>query len=111
MRDVAAKFIWKLKVPPTVRLFVCLLCHGKLLTQGQLLKRKINFAPGCSLCQQMVLETATHLFCHCHFTHTMWEHTANVFGLRSMRFTDDIMGLWLVNRNPTRGGTGTGFFW
>ncbi|KAJ1690962.1 hypothetical protein LUZ63_015117 [Rhynchospora breviuscula] len=64
---------WKLKIPPSIRLFLILLAHGRILTQDQLLKRNIHIVQGCVLCSQPVLETATHLFFNCPFTLQLWQ--------------------------------------
>ncbi|KAJ4756378.1 RNA-directed DNA polymerase (reverse transcriptase)-related family protein [Rhynchospora pubera] len=64
--------LWHLKVPPTIRVFLVLLAHDRLLTQQQLLRRHINVQHLCHLCQQSILETAEHLFCTCPFSVEIW---------------------------------------
>ncbi|KAJ4820751.1 RNA-directed DNA polymerase (reverse transcriptase)-related family protein [Rhynchospora pubera] len=59
--------LWKLKVPPSIRQFLVFLAHGRIMTQDQLQKRHINFAPQCNLCGEQILETQFHLFCDCTF--------------------------------------------
>ncbi|KAJ1704636.1 hypothetical protein LUZ63_004415 [Rhynchospora breviuscula] len=58
---------WKLKVPPTVKLFLVLLAQDKLSTQEQLLRRKMSVPVGCSLCGNSDVETALHIFFECPF--------------------------------------------
>ncbi|KAJ3689098.1 hypothetical protein LUZ61_018262 [Rhynchospora tenuis] len=65
--------IWKLKTPPSIKLFLLLLAHGRILTQDQLFKRHIPFSPGCVLCLHQNCETATHLFFHCPFSRQLWQ--------------------------------------
>ncbi|KAJ4813466.1 hypothetical protein LUZ62_026032 [Rhynchospora pubera] len=66
-------FIWKIKVPPSIKIFiVCLPIYGRLLTQDQLLRRNIPCTQNCVLCQQHVCETASHLFFYCSFAARLW---------------------------------------
>ncbi|KAJ4777179.1 RNA-directed DNA polymerase (reverse transcriptase)-related family protein [Rhynchospora pubera] len=65
-------FIWKMHLPPTIRVFALLLFHNRLLTQEALQKRQILFVQGCTLCDQTSLETADHLFCQCTFVKDLW---------------------------------------
>ncbi|KAJ1702306.1 hypothetical protein LUZ63_002085 [Rhynchospora breviuscula] len=64
--------IWHLKVPPTIKVFLILLTHDRLLTQQQLLKRNITVQEHCYLCHQNFLETTEHLFCTCPFAIDLW---------------------------------------
>ncbi|KAJ4777641.1 RNA-directed DNA polymerase (reverse transcriptase)-related family protein [Rhynchospora pubera] len=73
-------FIWKVKAPPSVRLFLYFLALGKILTQEQLLRRNIQVQQRCFLCQQQILETINHLFCECNYTRAVW----NLVGLSGM---------------------------
>ncbi|KAJ3701113.1 hypothetical protein LUZ61_004818 [Rhynchospora tenuis] len=66
------KIFWKFKITPTVKVFLVLLSHRRILTQDQLLRRNINVQSHCHLCQQDVLETADHIFCSCPFTVNLW---------------------------------------
>ncbi|KAJ1695315.1 hypothetical protein LUZ63_012013 [Rhynchospora breviuscula] len=66
--------IWKLKLPPSLKMFLILLAHGRLLTQEQLLKRNMLVQQRCYLCQQALLETADHLFSQCHFSSQILRH-------------------------------------
>ncbi|KAJ3687082.1 hypothetical protein LUZ61_016246 [Rhynchospora tenuis] len=62
-------WIWKLKVPPTLKLFLYLLSNDRLLTKDQLGKRGLQTQPGCVLCDSaIVLENTFHLFFECPFT-------------------------------------------
>ncbi|KAJ1700191.1 hypothetical protein LUZ63_008703 [Rhynchospora breviuscula] len=64
--------IWNLKLPPSIKFFLVLLAHGRLLTQEQLLKRNFQIQQQCHLCQQDLLETADHLFTRCDFSSQVW---------------------------------------
>ncbi|KAJ4782179.1 Ribonuclease H-like superfamily protein [Rhynchospora pubera] len=70
------RFLWKIKIPPSIKLFLLLLAHGRLLTQDQLLRRNIPCVQGCVMCAQAACETAGHLFLDCTFATRLW----NVLG-------------------------------
>ncbi|KAJ4768098.1 RNA-directed DNA polymerase (reverse transcriptase)-related family protein [Rhynchospora pubera] len=77
-------FIWKIKVPPSLKLFLLLLANGRLLTQDQLLKRNIFCTPGCVLCTSNECETANHLFFNCDYSGTLWRSLGfQLSGVRS----------------------------
>ncbi|KAJ1689310.1 hypothetical protein LUZ63_013465 [Rhynchospora breviuscula] len=68
----AFKNVWKLRVPPSVHIFLVLLAHGRILTQDQLLKRNIPFHPKCVMCDLQITESRVHLFCECTFAMNVW---------------------------------------
>ena len=64
--------IWKLRVPPTVRLFLFLLLKGKVLTKDVMRRRKFNCDPRCEMCNHNLPETAIHLLFSCRFAANIW---------------------------------------
>ncbi|KAJ4774923.1 RNA-directed DNA polymerase (reverse transcriptase)-related family protein [Rhynchospora pubera] len=65
--------IWRFFIPPSLKFFLYLLCHDKLLTQQQLRKRHLLAPqPLCFLCQQQILEDSLHLFFYCPYTLSVW---------------------------------------
>ncbi|KAJ4771126.1 RNA-directed DNA polymerase (reverse transcriptase)-related family protein [Rhynchospora pubera] len=66
------KNLWKLKAPPTVRMFLVLLAHDRILTQVQLQKRNITVNPKCVMCGSLILESTEHLFADCVFAQSLW---------------------------------------
>lgn len=76
-------FIWKLKVPPTVRVFLFLLLMGKLLTKEVLLTRNMLHGDAtCIMCNEGVLETDQHLFLHCTHAIQIWDRICRYLGHR-----------------------------
>ncbi|KAJ1691982.1 hypothetical protein LUZ63_016137 [Rhynchospora breviuscula] len=71
--DSKLSFIWKIKVPPSLKLFLILLAHGRILTQDQLVKRSIHCSQGCVLCNHTECETASHLFFNCAYSDRLWQ--------------------------------------
>ncbi|KAJ4808570.1 RNA-directed DNA polymerase (reverse transcriptase)-related family protein [Rhynchospora pubera] len=61
-------WIWSLKAPPSLKLFLYLLSNDRLLTRQQLSKRGIMSQGGCALCDSDLLEDSLHLFFECPFS-------------------------------------------
>ncbi|KAJ1691081.1 hypothetical protein LUZ63_015236 [Rhynchospora breviuscula] len=110
--------LWRLRTPPTVKTFLFLLAHDRLLTQYQLTRRNIFVQHHCHLCQVDLLETAEHLFCECPFSLNLWLKLgipyANVQGTNqllahlcsldrndslSTRIATAVWSLWLERNN------------
>ena len=68
------RYIWRLKIPPTVRVFALIFIQDKLLTQENMIRRRFNCAIRCEVCQTQTLESAMHLFFRCHIARLFW-HT------------------------------------
>ncbi|KAK9939901.1 hypothetical protein M0R45_016581 [Rubus argutus] len=66
------KFIWKLEIPPKLKTFVWVLCHGKLLTNAQRVKRKFTLDDSCPICHQHQ-ESLVHLFRDCPAVLHIWK--------------------------------------
>lgn len=64
--------VWKLKIPPKVRLFIFFLLQGKLLTRDVLIRRKVHCSNECVMCEGGGDETAAHLFLRCSFARAIW---------------------------------------
>ncbi|KAJ4805083.1 RNA-directed DNA polymerase (Reverse transcriptase)-related family protein [Rhynchospora pubera] len=63
--------LWKIKIPPNIKLFLYLLLNDRILTQSQLAKRNIAFTPGCSMCNAL-MEDSLHLFVMCPYVCELW---------------------------------------
>ncbi|KAJ4795554.1 RNA-directed DNA polymerase (reverse transcriptase)-related family protein [Rhynchospora pubera] len=62
------KWIWKLHVPPSLKLFLFLLSCDRVLTRHQLLRRGLYTQSGCEFCSSTNLEDSLHLFFTCPFS-------------------------------------------
>ncbi|KAJ3708007.1 hypothetical protein LUZ61_011712 [Rhynchospora tenuis] len=89
-----ASLIWKLKLPPSIKIFTLLLFHDRILTQEALLKRNILVQQGCVLCNTPVLESATHLFCTCSYVLHVWAKLQQLFPSRMPTTFPDLESLW-----------------
>lgn len=65
------KFMWQLKVPRTVQLFLWRGCNDILPTKEKLFKRKIIDDPLCPLCGKEP-ETSGHFFWRCEASLMIW---------------------------------------
>ncbi|KAJ1686499.1 hypothetical protein LUZ63_017889 [Rhynchospora breviuscula] len=119
-------WIWKLKAPPSLKLFLYLLSNDRLLTRQQLSKRGIQTQGGCAFCDTDFLEDSLHLFFGCPFSaqlrlrlHTLYNtsavipsystkevvlflfksNTLNDFQLTLL--TTSLYALWLERNNRT----------
>jgi hypothetical protein len=73
--------VWEIKVPTTIRFFLWLLSHNRILTRDNLLKRQNVDDLTCVLCNEN--ETSTHLFFDCVVAKTIWKDTLHVTRLGS----------------------------
>ena len=65
------KWLWKINIPPKVKIFVWRLIHGLLPMGIALLKRKIHIDGICNKCGEDV-ETIEHVFRDCIWNHLFW---------------------------------------
>jgi hypothetical protein len=61
------KYLWKLKTPLKIKIFMWFLHTKVLLTKDNLVKRNWNGSTKCCFCDSM--ETVRHLFISCPFAH------------------------------------------
>lgn len=59
------KRIWKLHLPPKLKIFCWNICHNALPTKDNLYRRRISPDPLCPLCHTHQPETIEHLFLLC----------------------------------------------
>ena len=64
------KYLWKLKVPLKIKIFMWFLHRKVLLTKDNLARRSWTGCTKCVFCQQE--ETVEHLFITCHFAKHIW---------------------------------------
>ncbi|WMV09517.1 hypothetical protein MTR67_002902 [Solanum verrucosum] len=74
------KGIWKSKIPLKVSCFVWLLVKEAILTQDNLMKRRIPLCSRCLFYGETV-ETVNHLFLHCRVTSQLWRLFLNLKGV------------------------------
>jgi hypothetical protein len=64
------KYLWKLKIPLKIKVFMWFLSYKVLLSKDNLAKRKWNGCQKCCFCDSTV--TVNHLFLACDFAKIIW---------------------------------------
>lgn len=75
-----AKMIWHLSIPPSKSLLVWRLCHDKLPTDENLIKRGLQFPSIFNLCG-LQQESTCHLFLDCSFALSIWNWLSSIIQL------------------------------
>lgn len=65
------KKIWKLNIPPKVKVFGWLLIKNRLQTRKIICRFKNSIDPSCAFCQNDI-ETQDHIMCMCPFAQAVW---------------------------------------
>ena len=88
-----SKYIWKIKVPLKIKIFMWLLHRQVILTKDNLAKRNWNGNQGCCFCDHK--ESLQHLFFECQFAKTVWRIVHMSFGLSPPKNIPNLFGNWL----------------
>lgn len=75
------KLIWKLKVPPKIRVFWWRVIHEFLPTRKILHDRHVEPIANCELCG-VDEESIRHVLCQCTVAWAFWDHTKNLAGVK-----------------------------
>lgn len=65
------KRMWKLNIPPKVKMFAWMFIHERLQTKGRLSKFIKDIYKGCTLCNNGE-ESQSHLFFECNYAKLVW---------------------------------------
>ena len=65
-------FLWKLNIPPKIKLFIWKVFHNAFSSSENLLKQGISIDPRCKLCSHN-FESSFHVFFHCTFARDVWK--------------------------------------
>lgn len=105
IRDQDA-FLWKLTVPPTVKIFGFLLLKDSLLTHDNMLHRNMRCNSTCALCENCPVESSFHVFFLCPYAVHVWFILSNKAGFNLIQRGADIQKTWELSiRNlGSRGG-------
>ncbi|KAJ3705118.1 hypothetical protein LUZ61_008823 [Rhynchospora tenuis] len=98
LRSHYHSWLWKMKVPPKVKIFLWILLLDRVLTQQNLLIRNWPTIPACQCCDNTTLETSYHLFVSCDYARQIWTLLQVRFSLPFLTFSADLNGFWLQNR-------------
>jgi hypothetical protein len=88
------KFLWKLKMPLKIKIFMWYLLKGVVLTKDNLTRR--NWYGGLKCCFCMKNETIQHLFVECHYARFLWRALQFSSGLYTPLSISHMFENWLV---------------
>jgi len=90
------KFIWKLKIPLKIKIFLWYLQRGIILTKDNLARK--NWTGSQKYCGCNSNETINHLFLDCHYARMVWRVIFLATGLTPPRSISQIFSSWLSNQ-------------
>jgi hypothetical protein len=87
------KYLWKIKVPLKIKIFMWFLSNRVLLTKDNLMKRKWTGSQKCCFCNNN--ETVDHLFLHCPFAKIVWRMIFFTYNIPPPSNVTNMFGNWL----------------
>jgi hypothetical protein len=87
------KYIWKMKVPLKIKIFMWFLHRKEILTKDNLIRRNWIGRESCCFCDEK--ESIQHLFFDCLFAKVIWRLIHMTFGLSPPRNINNLFGNWL----------------
>ena len=87
------KYIWKMKVPLKIKIFMWFLHRKVILTKDNLTKRNWNGCKKCCFCDQE--ETMQHMFISCSFAKMVWRIVFMAFNIKPPCSIANLFGNWL----------------
>jgi len=87
------KYLWRIKVPLKIRIFMWFLHRKVLLTKDNLAKRRWNGCTKCVFCDSQ--ETIDHLFITCPFSRLVWRVVHFTFNIPPPANVTNMFGNWL----------------
>jgi hypothetical protein len=87
------KYIWKIKVPLKIKIFMWFLYRKVILTKDNLAKRNWNGCKKCAFCDSD--ESINHLFFYCPFARLVWRVIQFTFNIPPPTNVTNMFGNWL----------------
>jgi hypothetical protein len=87
------RYIWKIKVPLKIKIFMWFFHHKVLLTKANLSNKKWEGRKTCCFCHKD--ETIQHLFFECPFAKVIWRIIHMTFNLAPPKNVTNLFGNWL----------------
>jgi hypothetical protein len=95
---IGAKQLWKVKVPPKVKLFFWITLHSRLWTAERRWRHGLQQHGTCVLCDQD-LETTDHLLASCAYARETWYRCLQLAGMETLPQGDvTLVDWWLTTR-------------
>jgi hypothetical protein len=87
------KYLWKMKVPLKIKIFMWFVHRKEILTKDNLIKRNWQGSSKCCFCDHE--ETVQHLFIHCPFAKIVWSIVRMALNLTPPLNINHLFGTWL----------------
>jgi hypothetical protein len=87
------KYLWKMKIPLKIKIFMWFLHNKVLLTKDNLAKRNWSGCLKCCFCDSN--ETIDHLFLNCPFAKIVWRMVYFAFNIPAPTSINNMFGNWL----------------
>jgi hypothetical protein len=87
------KYIWKMKFPLKIRIFMWFVYQKEILTKDNLKKRNWQGSSRCCFCDHE--ETVQNLFIDCPFIKIIWTIVHMAFNITPPNSIDHLFGTWL----------------
>jgi hypothetical protein len=88
-------YLWKLKLPLKVKVFLWFLFRRVILTKDNLVKRNWHGGTKCCFCNKH--ETIQHLFVDCMMAKFIWRVIHLTFGIGPPVSINQMFGIWVIN--------------
>jgi len=88
------KKLWKLKIPLKIKIFLCYLKRGVILTKDNLARRNWQESQQCYFCHED--ETIQHFSFDCHVTRLVWASVYTAWGLPKPNSVSNMFGYQMI---------------
>jgi hypothetical protein len=88
------RYIWKMKVPLKIKIFMWFVHRKEILTKDNLKKRNWDGDTKCCFCDDE--ESVNHIFIECPFAKIVWRIIHMSFGLAPPKNIKNLFGNWLT---------------
>jgi hypothetical protein len=95
IQPIYLPYVWKLKIPPRIQVFLWLFSQNKIMTRDNLRTRGMVKPLECEMCKE--LETVKHLMFDCIVARQLWTIVEKVFDCNIDNF-ESIASKWLCNK-------------
>ena len=93
-----SKYVWSVKVPLRVKVFMWFVHKQVILTKDNLTKRNWTGSTRCSFCDRN--ETIKHLFLECPLAQILWRSVQIAFNITPPNTINMLFGTWLDGIDP-----------
>jgi hypothetical protein len=91
------RYLWKIKIPLKISVFLWLLYREAIVTKDNLVKRNWHGNVMCYFCNN--IETIQHLFFDCSLSKFLWRVIQLTFVLSTANNIKQVYGGWVQNMN------------